>query len=383
MLKYIIISCILFALVACQNREQLQLPTATADLASIPIEEASQTWPVLSSLGAPQGLRACCAFGYNIRAEISGVPVPFYLIDNIVEANKLGEHHYNDSYLAATADIVGLNSEKVGLVYTTDGGFIDIAHVRDTADYTLYLFSQIYPNLGKEWTLKLSDELASRQIHFNSFTPPESAVERYTLSTYLAAKLAFQLAAWHEIAQWYGYQSVPGFSEGVSAFSPEDLYSNLLGARLASSLILQGRAESLTIFSHSLETILPVALNELGAFNKEKTREVFDRVDGIWWDSSKRVPNKFLLLTRDYDVADSRYPFLPTQTIPHKGLKLSLPDEYAGYSLAKLAQFRLVPTDKMAQLPVPEKYWTIDDFSTLAEQAKIEDQKQQTRTLKK
>ncbi|MGL5952534.1 MAG: hypothetical protein ACRCZ3_05315 [Providencia rustigianii] len=40
MLKYIIISCILFALVACQNREQLQLPTATTDLASIPIEEA-------------------------------------------------------------------------------------------------------------------------------------------------------------------------------------------------------------------------------------------------------------------------------------------------------------------------------------------------------
>ncbi|TOM58444.1 hypothetical protein CGH73_26665, partial [Vibrio parahaemolyticus] len=89
------------------------------------------------------------------------------------------------------------------------------------------------------WTLSLSEELASRQIHFSPFTPPPSAHQRYTLSAYLAAKLAFQLAVWHEIAQWYGYQSVPGFSEGISAFSPEDLYSNLLGARLAMTVILQ------------------------------------------------------------------------------------------------------------------------------------------------
>ncbi|OWA85706.1 hypothetical protein BV377_29140, partial [Klebsiella pneumoniae] len=43
----------------------------------------------------------------------------------------------------------------------------------------------------------------------------------------LAGHLAFEIALWHEIAQWYGFQSVPGFSEEISAFSPEDLYSNL------------------------------------------------------------------------------------------------------------------------------------------------------------
>ncbi|PBD34343.1 hypothetical protein CK247_30710, partial [Klebsiella pneumoniae] len=33
-----------------------------------------------------------------------------------------------------------------------------------------------------------------------------------------------RIAQWHEIAQWYGFQSVPGFSEEISAFSPEDLW---------------------------------------------------------------------------------------------------------------------------------------------------------------
>lgn len=378
MFKLLITSCFLFMLVACQTREELNLPAANLNLDTTSNEEASQAWPILQDLKAPQGLRACCAFGYDLQAEVAGIPVPFYTIDNIVEADNLGEHHYNDSYLAATEGLMGISDEKVGIIYTTDGGFIDIAHVRDTADYTLYLFSQIYPKLGEEWTLTLSDELASRQIHFSAFTPPVSPAERYTLSTYLAAKLAFQLAAWHEIAQWYGYQSVPGFSEGISAFSPEDLYSNLVGARLASSLILQGRAESLAIFSQSLEALLPIALHQLGAQEKPLTRHAFNKIDGLWWNSSKRVPDKFLVLTRDYDTTDNRYPFLPTQAVATLGLKLSLPSEYAGFTLSSLAQFRLVPTDHMAQLPIPETYWTVDDFKRLAENAKIEDQKQQT-----
>ena len=38
---------------------------------------------------------------------------------------------------------------------------------------------------------------------------------------------------WHELVTWAGRRTVSVFSEGFSAFSPEDLYSDLLGARLA------------------------------------------------------------------------------------------------------------------------------------------------------
>ncbi|AMG68111.1 DUF4056 domain-containing protein [Providencia stuartii] len=377
MLQRLIMLIFTLLLAACQSTTPYKLPSVLPELSSDTHESATQTWPVLSPLAPPQGLRACCAFGYDLHAQLWGIPVPFYTIDNIVEADKLGEHHYNDSFFGATAALMGVSKEKVGLLYSEKGGFIDISHVRDTADYTLFLFSQIYPKLGEGWTLKLSDELASRQIVFHSFAPPTSAQERYTLSAYLAAKLAFQLAAWHEIAQWYGYQSVPGFSEGISAFSPEDLYSNLLGARLAMTLILQGRAQSLPMFSQSLENTLPIALEQLGANSKSQTRKMFDRVDGLWWNSYQRVPEKFLVLTRDYDTSDNRYPLIPLQMIPTEHLRLSLPNEYRGYVLHQLAQLRLLPTKKMAQLPIPQTYWTVADFPALSTKAQKQDQQQQ------
>lgn len=375
MLKPLTMVMLALVLSACQSNPTTHLPSVSPQLSSDSQESAPQVWPVIEPLNPPQGLRACCAFGYDLQAQLWGLPVPFYTIDNIVEADKLGEHHYNDSFFGAAAALMGISNEKIGLLYTDKGGFIDISHVRDTADYTVYLFSQIYPRLGEGWTLTLSDELASRQIAFMAFEPPTSPEQRYTLSAYLAARLAFQLAVWHEIAQWYGYQSVRGFSEGISAFSPEDLYSNLLGARLSMTLIMQGRAQSLPMFSQSMAGILPQALHQLGANDRQHTRSMFDRVDGLWWNSYRRVPEKFLVLTRDYHTSDDRYPLMPSQVVPVEGLRLSLPSSYQHYYLQQLAQFRLLPTSNMAQLPIPKNFWSEADFATLSEHAQGQDQR--------
>lgn len=205
------------------------LPVAL-DLSPQVTTRATTAWPAMPPQPLPKGLRPCCAFGYNLHAELLGMPVPFYQLDNVVPASHLGLHQYNDSMLAGLENLTGLSRENNGILYTTHGGFIDTAHVRDTADMTVYIFSQILPKLGQAFTLDLDSELAQRRLVFNAFTPPTDPVARYTLAAWLAAHLAFQVAEWHEIAQWYGFESVPGFSEGVSAFSPEDLYSNLLGA---------------------------------------------------------------------------------------------------------------------------------------------------------
>ncbi|MGR7526615.1 DUF4056 domain-containing protein (plasmid) [Klebsiella aerogenes] len=45
------------------------------------------------------------------------------------------------------------------------------------------------------------------------------------------------------MTQWYGFESVPGFSEVMSAFSPDDLYSKLLDVRTAINVILQMKAD--------------------------------------------------------------------------------------------------------------------------------------------
>ncbi|PHM36722.1 conserved hypothetical protein [Xenorhabdus innexi] len=380
-MKYLVTLFFSFLLIACQNKP-VSVITIEPMLRTTTHEQAKTDWPVLPPIKAPEGLRACCAFGYDLKVKALGLSVPIYRIDNIVEADKLGEHHYNDSFLGASAEVFGVSNEKVGLLYTEKGGFIDISHVRDTADYTLYLFSQIYAHLGQQWILDLDNELAARKIHFFAFTPPTDPAERYTLSAYLAAKLAFQLAAWHEIAQWYGYQSVPGFSEAISAFSPEDLYSNLLGARLALTLILQGQVSSVNQFSAAIANILPIALNELGAYNKSGTKKMFDQVDGLWWNSYQSIPQKFLVLRRNYETRDDRYPLMPFGKDKF-ALHLSLPDSYLNFSLDKLAEFQLWPTNKMENLPSPQnylpekEYWAVKDFPMLAENAEKQDRYQQ------
>ncbi|EMD0832212.1 DUF4056 domain-containing protein [Morganella morganii] len=357
----------------CQSR-MADVPVIRADLSPQTTETAAQAFPVAGEVSAPDGLRPCCAFGYDLRAKLGPVPVPFYTIGNVLTAADLGEHVYNDSFWFGVAEVIGLSNENLGIIYSRHGGFIDIAHVRDTADYTYYLFTQIYPHLGEARMLILSDELSSRRIQFRRFTPPQDPAERYTLSVYLAARLAFRLAAWHEIAQWYGYHSVPGFSEEISAFTPEDLYSNLLGARLAITLLLQGHGGSVADFNRGMEGILPQALAQLDAQPAAVTRQMFDSIDGLWWDKRQRVPEKFLVLRRDYSVSDDRLPSQPAQETA-AGARLALPQYYRGWSLADLASFELWRTNSPGNLPVTALPFTEKDFPALTAHAAAEDKK--------
>ncbi|MDT1878114.1 DUF4056 domain-containing protein, partial [Acinetobacter baumannii] len=89
---------------------------------------------------------------------------------------------------------------------------------------------------------------------------------------------------------WYGFQSVPGFSEEISAFSPEDLYSNLLGARLAINVILSGHGGSVEAYNRAMEAALKKALTRLMVATRGETEAMFQRIDGDWWNSRRRVP---------------------------------------------------------------------------------------------
>ncbi|WP_241898918.1 MULTISPECIES: DUF4056 domain-containing protein [unclassified Erwinia] len=331
-----------------------------------------QAWPVMSPLPAPEGLRPCCAFGYNLHAQLLGIAVPFYQLDNVMTPDSTGYHHYNDSLMRGLINLMGIGDEHNGIIYTSHGGFIDTAHVRDSADMTVYLFSQLQARLGQTFRLQLSDELARRQIQFRAFTPPPSAKQRYALSAWLAARLAFQLAAWHEIAQWYGFESVPGFPEGVSAFSPEDLYSNLLGTRIAVALILTGQTASREQYDSAMAQGLHEALIQLGGQPASATRFHFDMLDGRWWNSRRRLPEKYLVRQRNYSVSDQRFP-TPVPGEQAKPWRLSLPHRWQHYRLEQLAQLQLLPGKQMARLARPKLNYRAADFPRLASYAQRSD----------
>lgn len=352
-------------------------PAIAPEIPPLPATTASRPWPVLAPLPLPDRLRPCCSFGYNLSVKLFNIPVPLYRIHNIVQPGKTGHHRYNGNGFSTILDIMHIGNENNGIIHTLHGGFIDTAHVRDSADMTLYIFSQLWPQFGQNLTLQLSDELAQRQLVFNAFTPPESPAERYTLAVWLSASLAFQLAAWHELAQWYGYQSISGFPETISAFSPEDLYSNLLGTRIAASLILNGQAGTKNMYQIAMDNLLTQTLNQLGAQTEQQTEIQFNKLKHIWWNNQCSVPDKFLLLKRNYQILDNRWPTAKPDDDPQSGWRLTLPHSLYGYHFTALAQLRLLPGKNMQKLPVPEPYYNVTDFPVLARYAQQQDQQSQ------
>lgn len=102
------------------------------------------------------------------------------------------------------------------------------------------------------------------------------------------------------------------------------------------------------------------------------TRFHFDMLDGRWWNSLRRVPEKYLVLHRNFQMGDNR---LPTrvpgeQSVPQR---LTLPHRWQGINLADLGQLQLWPGDAMKQLPPPARYYTAEDFSALAASAQQAD----------
>ena len=129
-----------------------------------------------------------------------------------------------------------LSDEVSGILYTCRGGFLDIAHVRDNADRTLFFASQVERLAATGGTIPLSGEGARRRIVLKPLDP--QLVSAHGLREVVPVSPSgfdYQAGIWHELTTWYGWASTP-FSERPSAFSPEDLYSNLMGAKIAGTI---------------------------------------------------------------------------------------------------------------------------------------------------
>lgn len=179
--------------------------------------------------------------------------------------------------------------------------------------------------------------------------------------------------------EWFPVSS--RFSEEISAFSPEDLYSNLLGARLAISVILHGHAGSVDDYNRAMDVALKKVLVKLMVAPRSETESMFRKLDGDWWNSQRRVPDKFLVLKRNYDMSDDRLP-TPVPFERTTPWRLTLPQTVDGFSLAELGQLQIHPGQDMQMLPVPETFYTPGQFQGLADRAERADQTQLERIEK-
>ncbi len=338
----------------------------------------------------PEALRPCCIFGNDVGVQLGRMRVPGYEVQNVVDISELGTHQYNKGTVALQprGGERLLSDEASGILYTCRGGFIDLAHVRDNADRTFYLVSQISRLAATGGVLAITGEGADRHIALKPLDA--SLVRAYGLRevvTSLAEWLSFQASIWHEITTWYGWSST-AFSERPSAFSLEDLYSNLMGIKITGAIVRRHAAPSEVAYNQAVTRVLNDALGKLGPLPRDASRRAFEYVDGIWWDSTKRVPDNQLVRHRNFNIGPTLYPWKlvdaqlsDTLVAGRKEfdqacqgdwtpLGLSVPDRLGGVPFRQMATLEIHPGELLVQngLPFPKSGSTMvtqEDFPAL------------------
>lgn len=240
----------------------------------------------------PRIIRACCAFGYDLKLW----GVPFVNIDQVISIDDLGEHHY-----------MGHKSEGVGTIYSHRGGFIDIGHLRDQIDWTRYLYTVILNSKGKgEVILRLRKEAGRKTLYLNVSDNLDNSD-----CILLAGKIAYDFSLWHEISTWFGASTVPLVSEKFSSFSVEDVYSNLLGIHVGMKILSSELPFNAAATKHITLTLDSLAVVKTA----QETYDAYDAVHNKWYTNKKRIPRTNITLKRDTDVLTATRPWIvPNQT---------------------------------------------------------------------
>lgn len=343
----------------------------------------------------PTHLRPCCAFGYGLSVDVGPLPLPAVQVRNVLDPEQLGNHTYNGGIVSTKHGIREgfVSSERNGLVYTCRGGFIDIAHVRDYADWTVFLSRRLEATLATGGAFELPEEGARRFVFLTALDADLIArVGRRALAVEIAQWLAFQLSVWHETATWYGWSSIELFPERVSAFSPEDLYSNLLGIHLGSYLVLSGAGETEEGFNRGMDEAIRDVLRRLGAMPPAATRRALDSIDGLWWDSQERLPSERVVLRRNMSLGPELVPWRIPQSravgnsadewerlcagLPQSAVRLRYATQVEGIPFDQIAKLDLLLENPLAArvpLPDPQSHWLDQrDLPGIVERIRVE-----------
>lgn len=215
------------------------------------------------------------------RARMGCLPFPGLMtLYTTAGAEGLGEHGYT----------IDRGEASRGIVYTTRGGFLDVAHIRNSIDTTAYIHARVSHALREGWGC-VQFRLHEPSVYTVTLTEPGSwaglsASERARVvdeaALRLSQRLALEAMTWHEILTWYGYKSTVLISEAGSAFTYEDGPSHAVGVLIAGEALRRGGD-----FDAEVTVLLDQTLEELGMVGPEELAEAVKAVHGGWWSGGK------------------------------------------------------------------------------------------------
>ncbi|MBW8035628.1 MAG: DUF4056 domain-containing protein [Planctomycetes bacterium] len=208
-----------------------------------------------------------------------------------LDPNHLGGHSYFYSPL-----------EKNGIVYTCKTGHIDLTHLRWNADYTLYAAKRTRKALMKKRKGFSFTIVMERSKHKMTFGYPENwddlshdekskIAEEVSLHT--GPYIAYNATLWHEILTWFGVRFIGIEPEFHSSFSWEDMYSNLIGTKLA----IEAMQDPNHSYSKAMTLAIDRELERLGVQSRRTAIDAAKKMKGIWFKGGTPVTGNFFVKT--------------------------------------------------------------------------------------
>ena len=91
--------------------------------------------------------------------------------------------------------------------------------------------------------------------------------------------LTYMMTTWHEVLTWFGFKSMAIVPEQPSAFSWEDIYSNIMGIRVGAQAI-QDKSHG---YNEAVTIAMRKELEDLGVQSAKTARKASDKMRGIWY----------------------------------------------------------------------------------------------------
>ena len=198
--------------------------------------------------------------------------------------DKLGTHSYSFG-----------GSEGYGIFYTLRGSSIDLDHVRGTADLTRWTYIRAYGTLrksGSSFTVSPFFEWTTNKVKlkyppdWNKRTQAEKDDIAHQAALIIAPVVSYNSMIWHEMLTWKGTHFMLFEPEFTSAFSWDDLYSDLTGALLATQAIKDGHV-AVSDYNKAMTVLIEKELQRLQVVPKQKTIEITKSVKGSWYGGGK------------------------------------------------------------------------------------------------
>jgi hypothetical protein len=143
-----------------------------------------------------------------------------------------------------------------------------------------------------------------------------------------------------------------------------------VGIKITGAIVRRHAAPSELGYNQAVTRVLNDALGKLGPLPKEASRRAFEYVDGIWWDSTKRVPDVQLVRHRYFNIGPTLYPWKlkdanpsATQLITKEfdaacksdwtALGLSVPDRLGDVPFRQMATLEIRPGEVVVKNGFP------------------------------